>query len=533
LAVILALFAVSFMLWVGLGMQFAPILVWFGSDAASAASATHAGGLVADLVVPMALLGLVVVPSLRPSRDSTLPRSLPASPHAQRTTHPIATDEQLTVVRTMCDLALQPLEQFNGFDTIDQFREAAWRYQLTSAGYALALHQRIHAPAFTGYLSQAQANLITKHLEPKVWRYWRWENLWGNLRWDPDPIKRENVMLSGYLLLSLGSYEQLSGDHRFHEPGALTFGRYPYDADSIAESVSRQMGASWICAYPCEPNWVFIYCNIVAYLGLMTQDSLTGSTHASVIADRFRSTIAEEFRGRSGQFQTIRSQRFGFSIPGSGAIADLTAAFLLNPVHPDLARSGWDRVRSTIEIDAEGCASMQLGFLDHIDPGTYTISTGFAYSWLAAAAREMGDDEVADAAISTVTRLAPPTTADGAKRWGLSNFANFVLALGVLGERDAFRTLVTGGRPTMGPMLAGVNYPQVLIARAVTDGRDLELTICPDGSSSDTRLLFADLVPHRTYELKGAGVPVVADAAGEAAVELLLHERTDLHLLPV
>ena len=70
----------------------------------------------------------------------------------------------------------------------DQFREGALRYQINHLAYATALYQYTHTPAFSGYLAEAQRNAIQKALDKRVWKYWSLENLWGNLRWNPDPI---------------------------------------------------------------------------------------------------------------------------------------------------------------------------------------------------------------------------------------------------------------------------------------------------------------------------------------------------------
>lgn len=55
-------------------------------------------------------------------------------------------------------LALQPLDSFAGFTKIDQFREAATRYQLNALSYSLSMAQFTRTPAFTGYLAEAQRN---------------------------------------------------------------------------------------------------------------------------------------------------------------------------------------------------------------------------------------------------------------------------------------------------------------------------------------------------------------------------------------
>lgn len=68
------------------------------------------------------------------------------------------TPEDLAHLRYALDLALQPLDSFAGFTKIDQFREAATRYQLNALSYSLSMAQFTRTPAFTGYLAEAQRN---------------------------------------------------------------------------------------------------------------------------------------------------------------------------------------------------------------------------------------------------------------------------------------------------------------------------------------------------------------------------------------
>jgi hypothetical protein len=49
------------------------------------------------------------------------------------------------------------------------------RYQLNYTCYALAIAQYVYTPAFTGYLTEAQANTIEKMRDKRVWGYWAHE----------------------------------------------------------------------------------------------------------------------------------------------------------------------------------------------------------------------------------------------------------------------------------------------------------------------------------------------------------------------
>ena len=133
-----------------------------------------------------------------------------------------SSDDDLGVQRYLLDLALQPLDGWEGYDHLEQLMGSSYRYQLNSISYALSLVQYNRTPAFTGYLSEAQRNVIMKMCDKRVWRYWAYENLIGYGRWNPDPIIWKNVMYSAYFGVMIGLYEMLNSDRRFSEPGALT-----------------------------------------------------------------------------------------------------------------------------------------------------------------------------------------------------------------------------------------------------------------------------------------------------------------------
>jgi len=117
----------------------------------------------------------------------------------------------LKLMRFVLDRALQPIDEFNGFEWYDQFQTAAIRYQLHFMGYALSMLQHTHLSAFGGYLNQAQENLIRKQQNPKVWRYWQLENSWGNLNKNPDPIAKDNIMYSGFGATQILMYQSCAG----------------------------------------------------------------------------------------------------------------------------------------------------------------------------------------------------------------------------------------------------------------------------------------------------------------------------------
>ena len=142
--------------------------------------------------------------------------------------------------------------------------------------------------------------------------------------------------------------------------------------------------------------------------------------------------------------------------------------------------------------------------------GNYGINTdGFTRAALAANAREYGDEDSARALEAALAdRLVEQ---HGARRYrGISVWGNLWLALARFGGEDAFRGLVCDGIPQRwrtGPILADAAYPDVLVARAVSDGNDLELILRPGNGKTRTTIAVERLRPGHTYDTRGATTP--------------------------
>jgi hypothetical protein len=108
--------------------------------------------------------------------------------------------------------------------------------------------------------------------------------------------------------------------------------------------------------------------------------------------------------------------------------------------------------------------------------------------------------------------------------------------MGHLIRRDDWRNAVLRGPPEgvfRGPVLDRASYPDVLVARAWSDGEDLSLVLYAGGPSAEQVLGIDRLAPGRTYRLEPTGATFVADRSGRADVPVSLHDRTELRLVPV
>lgn len=250
----------------------------------------------------------------------------------------------LRFMQWFLELGLTAKDDFSYHDIIDQFQTSAIRYQLYESLSDLAMYQFVFAPNFHGYLSQAMRNCIEKSLTEKVVGFWKWESLWGKFNvhnW--DPIIKDNIMVSGYVLQAVGLYQSNTGDDRYMKPGSLTFEvtksrSYPYDFKTISDAVHRNWAEGPYCLYSCEPNWIYTLCNLVGISGAVLSDRLLGIDFAEKLKPRFEAALEEEFTTQDGSILPIRSELTGYTVS-----LELLRSTITN-VFPD-PRSCWCPLR--------------------------------------------------------------------------------------------------------------------------------------------------------------------------------------------
>ncbi len=553
--------AVALFAWFGSGMVVAPIGVWLGSALAAAAAADGVIWAPAPylVVASVAVVGIAVARGLARRRVEQIQKrearnrylapetaGVAARVEAADSAKPKVGDDeldrdQLSALRYCLDRALQPVGEFAGFDRIDQFQTSAIRYQINQLGWTLAVAQGRYTPSFHGYSSEAQRRLIEKYLLPQVLGYWRWESLWGHLNLDPDPVGRDNIMLTGYIGLNLALYMGNTGDRRYLAPGSLVFRVsdrhvYPHGARDVVESLMANYARyhDGFCLYPCEPNWIYPNCNIRGLKTLTAFDRLLGTAHATALRDRFRERLESEFMAPDSSLVSLRSNLTGFAVPFP--VPDAILPKELNPVFPDLAHRYWAIVRREAMEKRDGRWQLEIP-ARNVDYGNYTFNDVFVVDTFLGSAREMGDDEVAEAALARLDGDERRTVENGALfHRGVSTFANATIAMDRLlrcnGWRDAVRTAPPAS-VFEGPLLAGAPYPDVLVAKAFSRGDDLELVLHPGGESGPRELSFERLKAGGKYTLRGADdLRVIADDLGRATVAVTLRGRTVLRLQP-
>lgn len=450
------------------------------------------------------------------------------------------------------DMALQPVDQFRGFDWGEQLHgPTCARYQLNMLGYALSVYTANQLPNCPQPAESALANLITKATDLRVWSYWRTLNIIGNFDANPDPIVRDNIMLSAFLGDQINLYEAATGSSRFDEPGSLTFvwkdGRtFEYDHHTIAEAVRNNFERSNLGFFPCEPGWVFTVCNTMGAQSLKGHDTLHGTGHWSAVEDRWRHAVEQEMMTPDGNLPHIRSKLVGLSfdtgeVPGGEYFSSGTNGFA--DIAPDLAaRAGLLTLRG---VD-EKMAALRERIVDGVlqldvkpAPERNTLITTAVPEWtrIIGGARAVGAYDVAAAAAKRMEQDCRT-----GEKWPERPLHVGVQNLGVHlmvrwgSPLNTAKLALRGYQPPVGPVLRDGPWDAVLVTSARSaDGESLDVAMrprrCPAARGSFT---FDSLHPGATYELRvgSSRHTLVADDEGHTRVELTVEGPIQAHLAP-
>ena len=407
----LGMFGAALATWFATGIVVLPPLLWF----AAAVAATRPDLFMLDdrlvqrdtgfLIPALLMSSLAARGMIRPHVPAVPPK--PALAHLPTLPTPprdeISLDD-LKRLRLLADRALQPVEAFDGFEWRDQFQTAALRYQVNFIAYALAVARRTYLPAMTSWLGEAQARLLAKQGDPRLWRHWVLENAWGNLRLGRDPIPRGNIMSTGFVALQM-AIGDTGAPLDLRRRGASW---RLYGLEDMGDILAHQYREAPFGLLSCEPNWIYPLCNLITACGLRAADHRIGSAHWPGVAARFGAGLVGEFTTPTGDFVPFRSSLTGLCGAGSRRRGD---ADLPLPVpQRALSRVG----RETLGARAATCRS--CGWrqaLWPIDVGNYGFTRAAGYAASAAAAVEMGDAASARTLLDLLDMDCPGTTAGG------------------------------------------------------------------------------------------------------------------------
>jgi hypothetical protein len=535
------LFAAALLIWFGTGNILLPPAVWLGGAVAAALARSWLGGVTepSAALLPFGA-GSLILGSLAAARRLPAPLARPvvrrgAAPAAPRPSR--APDEldpaTLRLMRLILDRALQPVDAFDGFEWRDQFQTAAVRYQLNFMSYALAMAQAYHLPACRAYLATAQDNLLAKQGDHRIWRYWALENAWGRLRLAGDPVPVDNIMYSGFIAAQMrlaGNAGQSPGDLVLRDRQGE---RQRYSIDRLVVLLAKQYRAAEFGLLACEPNWIYPLCNMITASAIKGHDARCGTSHWALIQKRFRRGLVSEFMTPSGAFVPFRSSATGIAAPAAlgGAIMQAFPCLFLNALFPDIAATQWERLRASVAKKG-----LRRAFWP-IDVGNYGLTRASGYAAGAAAAVELGDEDLAAALLAALDRECPAITDRGVShRPRVSLWAHAVELIARCGRGDGLRDLICEPPPEhrAGPLLSEVAYPALIVARAIAREGALHAVLYPGAGAVRSRIGIGGLRPGRFYRAPGTQTPSFrADEHGAAAIDVAVESRTELSVIPV
>ncbi|KAH7085825.1 hypothetical protein BKA63DRAFT_560455 [Paraphoma chrysanthemicola] len=561
LLVTLASVPLILFMWFGCGGLAFPLLLWIGSDLFAALLARDSVVESAGSIVTVSVVAAITyvtwktqaanrqAEKRREDRNKFLMNAVQDN-HDQAHEAPPpgsreADERTLRFVQWALEMGLAPIDDFSYHDIIDQFQTSAIRYQLYTGIYELAIYQSNYCPNFHGYLSKAERGLIEKSMTKKVMNFWKWESLLGKFTLDWDPIREDNIMVSGYILLAASLYQIATRDDRYTKKGSMEFvvtdtAKYKYDLPSIAEAVFRNMDKNSYSLFPCEPNWIYTICNVVGIAGIAASDKVLGNRYGDKIKPRFEAALASEFSDADGTLLPIRSELTGFTIPGlAGAISDFGPSLYLKTYLPHIAHRHWALMRrENLKWTDDGRLELKnLVGADSLDPGNYKAGRGYVRGAMAAVATEYGDIKTRDELLRQLDEEHFPVqqTRTGAfTNKGLSVLGKLTALRSRLGARGDWARLLTEGPPEQcfrAPILDDVPFPEVLVGKAFShDGESVELVLYNGKQPGSFNLGFKNMKPGRKYRLGSQSA--VADSKGEASFSLKIDGRTAVTLEP-
>ncbi|KAG2735858.1 hypothetical protein G9P44_002072 [Scheffersomyces stipitis] len=479
-------------------------------------------------------------------RNAYLPKLIPELYEKKR----LPEDDREIDVKTLrflqyyIELGLQDVDDWSNFNEVDQFQTASLRYQLYEIVYSLATYQAIYAPSLRGKICESMRNSIEKSLTSKVMGYWKWESLLGKWTLDWDPIKKDNIMVSGYILKALALYTGNTGDMRYTEPDSLPFqitknAVYKHDIHSINKYVLRNWDDSQFCIYPCEPNWNYTACNVIAAAGAVGYDRVFNQSNFDKRRGRFLKHLKEDMCDESGTLLPIKSTFTGFTIPGIlGPVGESVSAVDTAFIDVPTSARVWSVIKhENLEFDSStgNYKTKGLSGADYIDMGSYKPSNGTALLTFAFLASEYGDSDIAENLLKQVDEGENgieelPTGSYRNK--GISVWVGgFGLRARLIRFRDWTNTVVNGPpkQCVNGPVLDAYDFQNVLVAKAYSNGEDLDLVLHNGRSPGNFTLRLAQLTPGSTYKTS-TGSSFVADSNGTGIISVNINGRTPVYV---
>ena len=460
-------------------------------------------------------------------------------------------EDQLKLARWLLNASVRELGDFTGFDNFKRPVLTDNRYQFPTVGYALLMMQCKYVPNFRGYLAQAQRFIVDAITDPRTCGYWKKVNLMGYGRLDADPIKRANIMLSGWMMPAITGYGAQTHDRCFEEEGALRFRpfkddlsrSYDYSAKGAVECLYRQYKNKEFpyMLIPCEPHVAFPVCNSYGLLGMLIYDRDHGTHYCEDFWPDLYKYLTDNFVEAEGSIALRRQDIFGLrflpqSQMGYDPLADMQNYMMYAPIFPGLARRNYALLRRHAFEIRDGVTYIKgRKWEDIFDMATQRKNPSLVMSNLEMLASEYGDTEILEGLYKAediyLERSKDPRYFRF-KDVPLVVMANFAIAK-FMQQGDWSDMALRGPAETAftGPLLTGCEFPQVLVAKAMSHGDDLDMVLYNGEDSGEQEITVEQLAPGGDYLEENTGKRYRADETGKLVFRVVLDGRTPVHLV--
>lgn len=424
-------------------------------------------------------------------------------------TAPQLSDAELGHLRHFVTLANQELDDWTGFEASNQKGLEAYRYQLAFMTYALALQQYHSVPAYRDLYQDTIDRLVERMLQKPVWEFWE-EVSQSSKAFDPDfegeevgkrdPVGEKNIMYSGHVIHMIALYEMLYRDMDWSAPGALTFRwddneAYIYDYAKLVDIIHQEMMAPRmdhtkdVGAMECEPNLVFPECNQHPTLAFMLFDHLHGTDYGLRTTSAFKGFMdntemhSMETKRTAAFYMIKQDKTLRFPTVDSGSADGWTGSFM-HVWDPKYIESLYTQQRAAYVLGTGESFSLAPEPSRAQGPGFF-----------ATLAKEVGDLDTAEA-ILDYAHSSYKTKDDargyrfeynpGDETYPANNTTDKLFAMAQSNRPNGLWKLHNEpwDRKAFGhPLLAGVDFPNVLVRQAVWDDKTetLLFTLEPSG----------------------------------------------------
>ena len=456
-------------------------------------------------------------------------------------------EDEVKAVRFLFDHTLNREEgDTSGYDVADQIQLGAVRYSWDYIGYALTELQCFYTPNFHGYLNHAQQYVIDSLTTAKGCGYWKMENLWGNFTFSADPVRKDNIMYSGWSGILPVIYTANTGDMRYEKEGSLRFRpfknkqkSYDYNNESLIKTIAGQWNEKDSGLIPCEPHYAFPWCNGYGLITVQAYDRIHGTNYVSDSYGKLEKRLTEDWTDPDGRLCTVKNTLIGTlaaPIPDSmSAASNFAVSRIYNPFDPGLAIKEYVLGKNTVfKRGKDGALETTVGAWNKMqDIGNFKTGPGSIIGGSATAAKELGDIAFAEELLQLADEHMERVEDPGCYYYkDASTGANAMIVLARIAQKDDLYNMIhhgPGKEALDGPVLTECHYPEVLVAKARSHtGKDLELVLYNGKEPGNQLISLEKLQPNKNYLIQESGKTFTADEEGRVQLEVELNGRTKL-----